>query len=311
MELPLVPFGKYKGKPVTELLKDKSTLDYYNDNRILQKYPAIYNIVVNQTITTGNTNAKTPEHNSLQNLFIEQKNINTFIHHIYRKFPWKRNIDGGYSKFEAEYNWDVKIHDITFDKYKITCKCPEEDACECKGEYEDNDENPYNLSNLYIEIKPEVGDDYPCILRKMSTQIKLTEAEFERQKKQELDELGYEKGSVGGSNWSEIRYIQRNHGAYQGRYILFINRFTSPNITKEQLKEIFDKSRIQVVFLNEVFDEVPRFQRSIEDKSDLEKENAILRENLIKAQTRIKELEEKLKPSVKTKNTIEHFFKPK
>ena len=28
--LPIVPFGKHKGKPITDLIADKSTLEYYN-----------------------------------------------------------------------------------------------------------------------------------------------------------------------------------------------------------------------------------------------------------------------------------------
>ena len=66
--LPLVPFGKYKDKSVTELLADKNYVDWLKKQSWFSEKGPIYNIVVNQTINTTN-NSKTPEHNKLQNLF--------------------------------------------------------------------------------------------------------------------------------------------------------------------------------------------------------------------------------------------------
>jgi len=72
--LPLVPFGKYKGQPITNLLNDTKYLEWCKQQEWFQKFPIVYNICVNQTITTNNQNSKTPEHNKLQNMFLDKTN---------------------------------------------------------------------------------------------------------------------------------------------------------------------------------------------------------------------------------------------
>ena len=71
--LPIVPFGKYKGQPITSLINDTKYLEWCKLQDWFQKFPVVYNICVNQTITSNNLNSKTPEHNKLQNLFLEDK----------------------------------------------------------------------------------------------------------------------------------------------------------------------------------------------------------------------------------------------
>ena len=73
--LPLVPFGKYKGQPITTLMNDTKYLEWCKQQEWFQKFPIVYNICVNQTITTNNSSSKTPEHNKLQNLFLENENV--------------------------------------------------------------------------------------------------------------------------------------------------------------------------------------------------------------------------------------------
>ena len=80
--LPITPFGKYKGKPVTELLADVEYLNWVKQQEWFKNYPTVYNICVNQTITNINQGSKTPEHNKLQNNFLERSFNITFINHI-------------------------------------------------------------------------------------------------------------------------------------------------------------------------------------------------------------------------------------
>lgn len=60
-DLPIVPFGKYKGKPITDLIADNSYLEWCKQQEWFKKFPIIYNICINNTIT-NNTNSKTPEY---------------------------------------------------------------------------------------------------------------------------------------------------------------------------------------------------------------------------------------------------------
>ena len=102
--LPIVPFGKYKGQCITKLLADKQTLEWYKKQPgCLERYPVLYNIVVNQQITSSSQNSKTPEHNKLQNLFLNTDNSSKL-----RKSLFKTHINN------FEINLNNLIHDEDF-----------------------------------------------------------------------------------------------------------------------------------------------------------------------------------------------------
>jgi hypothetical protein len=75
---------------------------------------------------------------------------------------------------------------------------------------------------LCCEIKPILSDDYPCVLRKLKTQIELTNVD---------------KGCFQGFN---------------KKYVLIIGSFTSTNTSVEQLISIFNQTGIKIVFINEL-----------------------------------------------------------
>jgi hypothetical protein len=143
--LPLVNFGKYKDRPVTELLQDSKYIEWLKTQSwFKEKYSNIYNITVNQVITTNNQNSKTPEHNRLQNLFLDEtiqknlvsryRNFNVFVNKLTLMFNDEEFIkcfgklqvpkievslkDTRFC-FEGKYNWDLILShyqttDITF-----------------------------------------------------------------------------------------------------------------------------------------------------------------------------------------------------
>jgi len=321
--LPIVPFGKYKGQPITTLLNDTKYLEWCKQQEWFQKFPIVYNICVNQTITTTNQTSKTPEHNNLQNLFLNNENVEKIVKIMNKNFKYKKNLEcWGTNKveFEGIFNWDVIIPDIVYTKSK--CKCnwelkEEDSCCDCGEGYEDNDEDYYNRPNIYIEIKPCLGDDYPSVLRKMKNQIELTKISLNKKKKNELDELGYKKGFVGGKNWSEIIYIHKNYDAYTGKFILLIKDFHSNNTTKEQLIEIFNQTFIKVLFTNELFNSLPSQIEQIQDitihstpQQETEEENKLLREKLLQAEEKIKQLQEEIVSliSQKQSKSIKDYF---
>jgi hypothetical protein len=134
---PIIPFGKYKGQPITTLLADTKYLEWCKQQDFLKNYPIVYNICVNQTIVNQNENSKTPEHNKMQNLFLEEENQNKLydvlfnhkslinkiqnglIHKDFNKYfedfedykEWLKNLFSiNKIEFEAKYNWDILIH---------------------------------------------------------------------------------------------------------------------------------------------------------------------------------------------------------
>ena len=180
---PNVPFGKYKGQPITTLLKDTNYLEWCKQQEWFKKFPIVYNICVNQTIINQTENSKTPDHNKMQNLFLEEENVKKLLGNV---FKLKLNhlcieCNPKYKiKFEIQYNWDLFIDRCPY----WYCSCPN-DNCdfECICQENKNFQQKYNIpkdcdkysQNIYCEIKPLLSDDYPCVLRKMNTQIKLTD----------------------------------------------------------------------------------------------------------------------------------------
>lgn len=293
--LPLVPFGKYKGKPITELLADTQTLNFYKDANILQKYPNIYNICVNQTITTNNQSSKTPEHNKLQILFSDNK-INTIkllrrvIFNTNSPIPNKSRYD---FRVECEgiFNWDIIVGDISIYKCVCDATCME---CECDG-------SEKNYNDICIEIKPLLGEDYPAVKRKMDTQITLTKNEYcDKDAKNIFDKF-----------------------KYSPTFVLLIKEFNATSATKEQLIKYFGSSNIKVVFIDDLLDILPS-QTTIEhlkEKNDiitfqpikqkeLEDENKLLNEKLIQAEDKISRLEEEIQllKTKKQEKSIKDYF---
>lgn len=425
--LPTVPFGKYKGQPVTKLLEDKSYADWLKkqDWFLKNNTSPIYNIVINQTITTNNS--KTPEHNRLQNLFLDKNNQQKLLYYLFNKYAQSNinkinnilqdeNIIRCFGKsnnipefdnksdkisimFEYKFNWDLFISykpiqrfeitsipeiemfdkeqykkeyyiqknekynnnilllnrfkeefikfDIEYDKIKNKeCIRSRKDALEdntiiknlyqnindtnelcnlycwyClnnftsdkineiiekyKDKYEEefNDHyikykleyysdivKKYNVAfdyirinknqleirldicsfyrNIYLELKPSLSDDYPCVLRKLQTQIELTKKDDD-----------YERGSI---------------------FILLIESFTSKYTSKEQLITIFKQHNIRVIFTNKIFkmqeiESVNTDTKQVLCVNKLIEENKLITDNLTETQQKLLQAEEKIK----------------
>jgi hypothetical protein len=215
--MPTVPFGKHKGKPVTDLLNDVPYLEWCKQQEWFKKYQIVYNICVNQTIINGNQNSKTPEHNKLQNMFLEKQNIlriwNTFV--IPFNFTGHKplNLISHKTEFEGKFNWDcvIKLH------YNSQC---------LRGKRCCSDQFSTDSIDVFIEIKTLLGDDYPCVLRKMKTQIELTENKGKEQS-----------------------------GCYffNAIWLLVIKEYDSAVTSKDVLRKIFSQSKIKIIFVNELF----------------------------------------------------------
>ena len=131
-QFPIVPFGKYKDRPVTDLLNDPEYLNWCKKQSWFEKYTIIYNICVNQTIQTNNINACTPEHNKLQNKFLDKKFQLDFINIIYphtynnikqlvdspdfklyfknQSYKFEHSVKNSRTKFEEDFNWNVTFY---------------------------------------------------------------------------------------------------------------------------------------------------------------------------------------------------------
>ena len=182
--LPIVPGkGKYAGKPVTELIADKWYVDnvlkkeenktWFNPNN--KNWAPIYNIIVNQTIST-NKDGNTPEHNKLQNLFLDkinqQKLLSKIFNHdltcainfcadpnIIRCFGKNiipelfNKLDKTTIKFEDKFNWDLVIYYRDTEVISFTSNLETElvDKIKYKEQYDIKEKEKYNNNLLLIE----------------------------------------------------------------------------------------------------------------------------------------------------------------
>jgi len=315
--LPTVPFGKYKGKPVTDLLADPKYLEWCKQQSWFEKYQVVYNICVNQTISSNDTNSKTPAHNKLQNLFLRKENVKKIVKLLY---PQKNTVtsDSTTCEFESSYNWDVEISNVRCTQKKTLCnECKIDNTTYCE-DCEYIDEDPLLLPNIYMELKPQLGDDYPCVLRKMKTQISLTNDKLKREKQEILAEAGYIEGKQLLFQSEELRdaykYINTNYQYFLGgKSVLLVQNFESNSTNKDELKRIFNQSHIRIIFVNELFDD-SLLQIHPETSLTLAEDNQFLQEKLSQAEEKIKQLEKKLllltsPPSNKQKTLKDYFGK--
>ena len=127
--------------------------------------------------------------------------------------------------------------------------------------------NIYNIkSPVCCELKPTLSDDYPCVLRKLQTQIKLTNNFFK---------------------------IDRFNSSM--RFILLIESFTSKYTSKEQLITIFKQHNIKVIFTNEIFETSNSLEIESVNTNKLIEENKFLTDNLLQTQQKLLQAEEKIK----------------
>lgn len=174
--LTIVPFGKYKDKSVLELLADEKYVEWLKQQSWFSNQKQIYNIVVHQTIPTTN-NSKTPEHNKLQNLFLEKSNqekllsklFNINLHGINNLFAdediircfgeniipeFINKLDKTTIKFEDKFNWDLVLYYKDNQYFTITSKHETEliDKEKYKEQYDIEENAKYNDNLLLIDL---------------------------------------------------------------------------------------------------------------------------------------------------------------
>lgn len=168
----IIPFGKHKGKTVEEVqLYDPNYLDWLTGQSWFRdKFVILHQTIINR----GTEPEETPDHNTLQVLFLDDEFCRKVLAAAGRTFP----------------------PDVPLEKYR---------QFEWKGV-------DVRISDVLIEIKPTVGDDYPAVLRQMKA----------------LDTTGA-------------------YGA-----ILFLERYTGVGATAEQFEAIFKSAGIRVVYRHQV-----------------------------------------------------------
>jgi hypothetical protein len=124
-------------------------------------------------------------------------------------------------------------------------------------------------------------------------------------------------------DWQMRKYWNKNKTSYhyclsndciKPKYVLIIKNFNSFTTSKEQLLKIFNQSDIDIVFIDDLFNNFSEIkQETIMNQQDPREKNNLLTETLLQAEKKIKQLEEEillLKNEKKTK-CITDFYKKK
>ena len=300
---PIIPFGKYKGQPITTLLADTNYLEWCKQQEWFKKFPIVYNICVNQTIVNQNENSKTPEHNKIQNLFLEKENQNRLIDLLFNPKSIINKIQNGlihkdFNKYFEKYEGDMSFNQL-FTIYKIEF------------------ETTYNW-DVFLKIK---GQYFNFIYKKeyWRKEWNILEKYFTdifNIKKCEVS--SYSDGKTNASlNYNSYIYIEIkpilgddypnvlrkmkqqknltscNTEMMREHYILLVKDFASSTTTKEQLIQIFNQSNIKVIFLKDITEgDVKLIETNKDNISELKKyiikleeENTMLKETLKQYET--------------------------
>jgi hypothetical protein len=174
----------------------------------------------------------------------------------------ENHFNNYYKKYRLQYYRDIiNKYSAIFDVFEIN-------------------ENQYKISidfhdykyALCCELKPTLSEDYPVVLRKLKTQIELTQNDK--------------------TNFKEKKKY----------YSLIIGSFTSVNTSKEQLITIFKQSNIKIIFTDELFETSNSLEIEAMNTNKLIEKNKFLTDNLLQtqekllhAEDKINQLEEKIK----------------
>ena len=179
---------------------------------------------------------------------------------------YEEKFNKHYEKYRIEYYNNIIRKCFHEDKYRISVRLNE-------NHYEINisiNSNWFNF-NLFCELKPQLSDDYPCVLRKLQTQIELTK------------------------NYKKTIFDNKNY-----YYLLVIDSFTSKVTTKEELIKIFKQHHIKILFTDEIFgspklDKIKyvNSEQTLVDKKFVE-ENKFLADKLLQTQQELLQTQEKL-----------------
>lgn len=263
MDFPIVPFGKYKGQPITALINDSEYLEWCKSQEWFQKYPIVYNICVNQTIAPNDT--CTPEHNKLQTLFLERKfNLqfiskflcfdeynsyldNVFETEIFKIFSDNKKFDSiDLEKFDIEvefegvYNWDVILL-LSMKSNNIELKAGSiGDISLVTGDFNSLERFCYELFG---------HDDFVCYGTRppnksfFSVEVKIR--------------VYIEIKPLMDDDYPNVLRQVKKQQKLTGRsgtkyFILFVGKYSSQHTTKEQIIKIFKQSDIKLVFVSDL-----------------------------------------------------------
>lgn len=182
----LVPIGKYKGQPIEVLAEDKQYTDWLVAQPwFRERYGNLYAVIINNFCEPSDT----PEHNALQARFLDDRFRLKFASVAIPRLWWFTVSGGEMWNNAIEWVKSRLQRGFTLDSLKSNTRSKGSLLRQSKIEFENNSVDAkwivvggvdiqFNVGaacnftetlreEIIVEIKPEIGDDYPSILRQM------------------------------------------------------------------------------------------------------------------------------------------------
>lgn len=154
----IVPFGKYKDKPVEIMAADRQYVEWLIQQPWFKdRYGNIYNVVINYQAEP----TETPEHNKIQMLFLNEGFVHNFLSYVSIKKPIQYRAKVEFEKRLIEWKGnreeprfitppvDIVIDHVVQESVHNSFKwAGHPDLCKWTAA---------------IEIKPTIGDDFPAV----------------------------------------------------------------------------------------------------------------------------------------------------
>lgn len=149
----VVPFGKYKGKPIEALAQDRQYTDWLVAQPwFREKFSSLYTVVINNFGEASTT----PEHNALQARFLDERFRLAFAREVHGYGVVK---EVGPPAFEDERGADVVLCATCLPWHRWQQEHYETRRMEWH--------HALDTRIINVQIKPTVADDYPAIMRQM------------------------------------------------------------------------------------------------------------------------------------------------
>lgn len=252
----IIPFGKHKGKPVFTLAEDKSYTEWLLAQPwFKEKHLNIYNVVINNFRQHDDT----PEHNAMQIKFLDQSYALKFAYYLEPNLfnMTQKDLNNAIRQTlnsKTMYLEVIKDKLPSFNKTKLlnvsnpTFEHGYDVAYSVKyglnffidhrttyGDYYEIFKiHKMNYVQLFIEIKPTIGDDYPSILRQIKASMP----------------------------------VQYEHP--QTKHCLLVGTYTGVGATKEQFVQFFQSQKYKVIFESDINNvQLPPYEEEFQFDSDV------------------------------------------
>lgn len=159
-----VPFGKYRGRPVEDMLADAEYMTWLEAQPWFRE--RFLHLLSRRDAEAAN---RTPVHNRLQTLFLEEAYVAAF-QHVASPNWWSQLLARGVDLRGSREYREIKVvaFEIGGADVLIRSACAASDTSEEQIEFFRQGGSGFLTKTWRIEIKPTVADDYPAVLRQMA-----------------------------------------------------------------------------------------------------------------------------------------------